>query len=167
MQEAAERTRFCEKEFDEETMTVSFSFGNGTTLELDLTKLSAEMQKRLMLHGALQKIGDSYAGAKGNFAEGIAAAKSVIDQLLNGVWKAARGEGEGKPRLSELAEAIARIKGVPVERAYAAVEKASDEQRKQWRSNAKVKAEIARIRAEKAAKELEEAQGGAELAIEV
>ena len=110
-----------------------------------------------MLHGAAQKIGDSYAGAKGDYDKAVEAAKGVIDQLAQGVWRAARGEGEARPRLGELAEAIARIKGVDRDKAMAAVEKATDEQRKQWRGNAKVKATIAQIRAEAAAKALEQA----------
>lgn len=149
--------RFCTREYDFDSGIVSFIFGNGTTVELDTNRLSPEMQKQLMLHGCSQKVGDSFAGVKGNFAEGIANAKGVIEQLEQGVWKAARGEGEARPRLAELAEAIARIKGVDLERATKAVEAATDDQRKTWRGNAKVKAVIAQIRAERAAKALEEA----------
>lgn len=146
--------KFCEKSWDE-TGVVSFTFGNGKVLSIDTNKVPAETQLDLRCHGASQKIGDSYAGAKGNFAVGIANAQAVIDQLLAGAWNAER-EG-GAPRLGELAEAIARIKGVDVDKARAAVEKATDEQRKTWRSNAKVKLTLAQIRAEKAAKELEAA----------
>jgi len=149
--------RFCEKEYDEDTNVVSFVFGNGKQLELDINTLSDHMRKLLMLHGAMQKIGDSYAGAKGNFSEGVQAAQDVIEQLKQDVWRAARGEGDARPRLAELAEAIARIKSVELAKATTAVEAATDDQRKTWRGNAKVKAVIAQIRAEKAAKALEEA----------
>ena len=152
-----EKTKFSDKEYDLDTGVVSFTFGNGTTLELDANELSPEMQKQLMLHGISQKVGDSYAGAKGDFAKAIDAAKGVIDQLTQGIWRAARGEGEARPRLGELAEAIARIKGVDRDKAMAAVEKATDDQRKQWRGNAKVRHVIAQIRAEAAAKALEQA----------
>lgn len=158
--------KFCEKEYDLDTGLVSFSFGNGTSLDIDSNALSPEMQKQLMLHGISQKVGDSFAGAKGNFAEGVASAKAVIEQLMSGIWRAARGEGEARPRLGELAAAIARIKGVTVEAAMGAVEKATDDQRKAWRSNAKVKAVIAAIRAEEAQKALE-AAGEQELNIAV
>ncbi|MBM3359463.1 MAG: hypothetical protein FJY54_17270 [Betaproteobacteria bacterium] len=57
--------------------------------------------------------------------------------------------------LYELAQAIARIKQIPAETALAAVEKAPEEKRAIWRSNAKVKATIAAIRAEKAAEAAE------------
>jgi hypothetical protein len=163
---SAKAPKFCEKEYDLDTGLVSFAFGNGQVLEIDSNSLSAEMQKQLMLHGISQKVGDSFAGAKGNFVEGIAAAKAVIEQLSQGIWRAARGEGEARPRLGELASAIARIKGVTQEVAMAAVEKATDEQRKAWRGNAKVKATIAAIRAEEAQKALE-AAGEQELQVDL
>lgn len=152
-----EKTKFSEKEYDLDTGLVSFTFGNGVTLEVDSNTLSTEMQKQLMLHGISQKVGDSYAGAKGDYDKAVEAAKGVIDQLTQGVWRAGRGEGEARPRLGELAAAIARIKGVDYDKAMAAVEKATDEQRKAWRGNVKVKATIAQIRAEAAAKALEQA----------
>lgn len=153
---ADKKPKFCNKEYDLDTKIVVLEFGNGKTLEFDTQKCSTEIQTQLMLHGASQKIGDSFAGAKGNFSEGIQSAQDVIDQLYAGAWKGDR-EGDARPRLAELAEAIARIKSVPIEAATAAVEKGTDEQRKAWRSNAKVKSVIATIRAEKAAKALEEA----------
>lgn len=160
------KPKFAEKEYDLDTGEVSFTFGNGKSLSLNVNELSVEIQKHLMLHGALQKVGDSYAGAKGNYSEAVENASGVIEQLKQGVWRAARGEGDARPRLAELAEAIARIKSVELEKATAAVEKATDEQRKTWRGNAKVKAVIAQIRAEKAAKALEEA-GEQELSVEI
>ena len=153
----AKTPKFCDKDYDLDTGVVYFSFGNGKTLEFDTNRCNEEIRKTLVLHGGSQKVGDSFAGAKGNFALGIQSAQDVIDQLYAGAWKAGRGEGEARPRLAELAEAISRIKSVIIERATAAVEKASDEQRKAWRLNAKVKSVIATIRAEKAAKALEEA----------
>ena len=146
---------FCSKEYDMETGEFSFTFGDGTVLSGNLNDFSTEMQRNLSLHGVMQKGGDSFAGAKGNFVEGVASCRDVLEQLKAGVWRASRGEGESRPRLGELAAAIARIKAVPVEQAMAAVEKAKDEQRKTWRSNAKVKSVIATIRAEEAAKALE------------
>lgn len=162
------KVKFCDKEYDMDTGVVSFAFGNGKALEFDLNKVSDDVRKQLALHGASQKIGDSFAGVKGNYAEGTQNAQDTIDQLYAGVWKAAR-EDDARPRLAELAEAIARIKGVELDKATAAVEKATDDQRKQWRSNAKVKAVIAQLRAEKAAAALKdaEAQGAQELNVDL
>ena len=152
----AKKVRFCSKEYDMDTGVVEFTFGNGKVLTIDSNSVPEETRKQLMLHGISQKVGDSFAGVKGNFVEGVANAGDTIAQLLAGVWKSDR-EGDARPRLAELAEAIARIKGVELEAATKAVEAGTDEQRKGWRSNAKVKSVIATIRAEKAAKALEEA----------
>jgi len=162
----SKKVPFCKKEYDVDTGALSFTFGNGHVIEANMNDFPAEMRTQLGLHGASQKIGDSFAGAKGNFAEGIQSAQDVIDQLKAGVWRSSGGEGESRPRLGELAEAISRIKQVPLDKAMAAVEKASDDQRKTWRSNAKVKAVIAQIRSENAAKALE-AAGETELAVDI
>lgn len=160
------KTKFAEKEYDMDTKVVTITFGNGSVVDFDLNKVSQEVRDQLALHGASQKIGDSYAGVKGNFAEGVANAKDVVEQLYAGVWRASR-EDDARPRLAELAAAIARIKGVPLESATAAVEKGTDEQRKTWRSNAKVKAVIAQIRAEKAAEALQAAEASGEQALDI
>ena len=152
----SKKPSFCSKEYDLETGEVSFTFGNGKIVSCNISDFPAETQKQFTLHGISQKGGDSYAGVKGNFAEGAANLEEVLANAKLGIWRAGRGEGESRPRLGELAEAIARIKSVPVEQAMAAVEKATDEQRKTWRGNAKVKSVIAQLRAEAAAKVLEE-----------
>jgi len=152
----AKKVRFCNKEYDMDTGIVEFQFGNGKTLPLDTNELPEDTQKQLMLHGTSQKVGDSFAGVKGDFAAGIQAAQDTINQLLAGIWKADR-EGDAKPRLAELAEAIARIKGVDLEKATKAVEAADEKSRKDWRSNLQVKSVIATLRSEKAAKALAEA----------
>lgn len=149
------KPQFCKRDWTEAGVC-TFTFGNGTVLEFDTNKCDDETKLDLRCHGAVQKVGDSFAGVKGNYAEGIANAKAVIDALYAGDWGPGR-EG-GAPRLAELAEAIARIKGTDLEKTKKAVEDATDEQRKNWRSNAKVKFTIAQLRAEKAQKAAESAQ---------
>lgn len=158
----AKAPRFCEKDWDDafegNGSVLYLNFANGDKLEFDLEKVNGQTQRRLAIHGASQKIGDSFAGVKGDFGQGIGNAQKVIDQLYAGDWEGER-EGGG-PRLAELSAAIARIKNVPLEKAAAAVEKATKEQRDNWRSNPQVKAMVAQIRAEKAAAQLEESQKG-------
>lgn len=161
--------KFAEKDYDPETGVASFDFGNGKSLRVDVSELNEEIRTRLMFHGLLQKVGDSYAGAKGDYAKALESAQSVIDQLKSGEWRAARGEGGTGPRLGELAEALARIKGVTVEEARAAVDAAAaldgtEEQKaagaeklKAWRAHPQIKAAIAQNRAVKAQREAQEA----------
>ena len=142
---------FCRKDYTEEGV-VNFAFGNGTIVALDTNALSDEQKFNLMMHGAMQKIGDSYASAKGDYTIGIAAAQKVCDQLLADQWTASRASsGEGAPKIGELSQAIANLKGMDVKLVNDAVSKATDEQRKGWRKNAAITAEIARMRAERAA----------------
>lgn len=146
------KVKFAKKEYDLDTGMLEITFGNGQVREFDSNELSEEIRKNLMLHGLSQKLGDSYAGVKGNYDEALNNVASVFASLKSGDWSTA-GE-EARPRLAELAAAIAAIKNVPLEKATAAVEKATDEQRKAWRSNAQVKAAIAKARADKAAQAL-------------
>lgn len=149
----AAKIRFSKREYDLDEGKAYFTFGNNTELTLGLEEVPSDLHKRLALHGIIQKVGDSYASAKGNFNVAIEAAKSVIDQLKAGEWEG--GGDEARPRLAELASAIAALRNAPLEKVTAAVEAATDEQRKAWRSNAQVKAKIAQQRAEKAAKNAE------------
>ena len=158
MTEATTETKVKFADKSSEGTVVSFKFGNGEELSLDVSTLDETIQTELMLHGALQKIGDSYAGAAGDYAFAIANAKKVIDNLLSGNWKAAREGGTAAPRTGELAEAVARLKGMEVADAQALVDGLTDEQRKAVRGKDAVKAEIAKIRYEKAQAKAAKAQ---------
>lgn len=161
--------KFCDKDYDPEQGTASFAFGNGKTLTADVSTFNDEIKTRLMFHGLLQKVGDSFAGAKGDYTKGIESASSVIEQLQRGEWNAGRGEGGNGPRLGELAEGIARVKGISLEEARAAVDAAAAlqgtpeqkaagaEKLKTWRAHPKIKAAIAQLKAEKAQAELDAA----------
>jgi len=164
------RESVCEKDYDESTREASFEFSDGTLLVLEVAKLSPEIQTRLMLHGAMQKVGDSYSSVRGNVVDAISRAKAVIAALSAGEWGPER-EGGGT-RVGLLAEAIARIKGVSPDTARAALQlspDASDEDKKAMRSkistlrsHPQIKATIARIQLERAE---EEAKSAPELAI--
>lgn len=142
--------KFCDKQLDLDTKQIEFTFSDGQTIVADIGELSAEVQLQLMMHGASQKLGDSYASAKGNIAEAITSLQKTLDNLKAGNWTAGRSDGETKPRTTELAEALSRIKGVDLAAAQAAVEAADEDKRKAWRAHPKIKAVIAAIRAEKA-----------------
>lgn len=154
------KIKYCEK--SAEGTVCSFKFGNDTVVSVDLAELSEEMQQELMIHGALQKIGDSYSSAGGDFAFGIAAAEKVIENLRNNAWGSTRaGSGESKKSSGELATALASLQGKDVATVVAALESATDEQRKALRAHPAVKAKIAELRAEKAKEALAKAGEGA------
>jgi hypothetical protein len=150
---AAKKPKFCTVDDDDfkdgQGEVQYFNFNNGTTLEFDLSKCNDEIRRLLAGHGAKQKIADSYAGVKGDYALGVSNAQDVMNTLYGGDWAQER-EGGG-PRLAELAEAISRIKGVDIEVCKKVVEAATPEERTSWRSNLTVKNEVAKMRAEKAA----------------
>lgn len=156
------KVKYCEK--SAEGTVVSFKFGNGTTISQELTDLPEDIQQALMVHGALQKCGDSYASAGGDFAFGIAAVEKVLENLRAGNWGAARtGSGESKKSVGELAAALALLQNKDVETVSAALEAATDEQRKALRAHPAVKAKIAELRAQKAAEALAKAGAAGEL----
>jgi hypothetical protein len=121
-----------------------------------LEDFSPDIQLHLALHGLSQKLGDAYSSSKGDVDAAEKMFNDALAQLTAGEWRAARGEGESKPRTTELAEAIARIKGVDVAVVQEGLKTATEEQLKTMRSNERVKATIAIIRAEKAQRKLEE-----------
>lgn len=153
--------KFCDKEYNEDG-SAEFKFGNGTVVSVNVNDFDEEIKFNLMMHGLMQKIGDSFAGAKGDYAIGVGSAEKVIAQLQAGQWTASRASGEAKPKTGELVTALANLKGLEPEVVAVAVEKATDEQRKAWRKHPAIAAEIARMRAEKAAKRAAEAttEGG-------
>ena len=145
------KTPFCRVGVGDKESVLRFSFGNLTNVDIDLTDLSEDISSQLLVHGLTQKGRDSFAGAGGNFEEAIGSVTKVFDNLLAGNWTASRASaGDSKPRTTELAEAIANLKGLSLESVQKAVEAATDDQRKAWRKNPAVSAEVLNIRAAKA-----------------
>lgn len=150
------------KVLDLDSKLVEFTFDGMDPIQVAIGDFSKDVQLHFALHGISQKLGDSYSSCKGVVADAHAAFQATLEQLKNGEWRAARGEGESKPRSTELAAALARIKNISVEDAAKALDEASDDQKKALRSNERVKAVIAVLRAEKAQAKLEklDAEGG-------
>lgn len=144
VQEAA----FLAKEVTDDA--VVFRLGNGLAITTKVADLDAAMQKRAALHGISQKVGD--AGAKfmkdKDFAGAYAIMTEVWDTLLSGMWsKTSRNTGGA----SDLAQAIANVKGLDIEAAREAVRRADEEKLKAWAKHPKIELAIAKIRAERAA----------------
>ena len=161
---ASGRIPVAKKDYDVATGDLSVLFGDGTKREINLGDIPGHVVTHLAMHGLSQKLGDSYASVKGNIQKAIELFDNTLAQLKQGEWAKARGENEGGARVTELAEAIARFKSVPIEKAQQVVANATDENVKAWKASPKIKAVIAQIRAEKAAKRAEEADAEAEKA---
>ena len=132
------------------TLTIEYP-SIGKTFHADILKYPKEMQEELQKHGAKQKFGDAESG--GTPVEKYAMVQRIHEGLLAGQW-----ELTGTPDMSGIvAEAVGRIKKVKPEKILAIFEK-MPEKIKEFASNVKVKAEIAKIRAERAAKVADEAE---------
>lgn len=158
----AERAKVCDKSFiyangDESAPTgVQFKFVNGQVLSINLPDLDQEMIANLACHGAGQKVGDAYAGCKGNVDDAIESASAVIERLLSGDWAAEREAAGPSPNM--VAEAVIAAKtaagiAFDVEATRTKyVGKDTAEARKRALENVDVKAHYERLRAEAAAK---------------
>lgn len=154
----AKRVSLVEKEIDLEAGKVVFVVNDGTKYEFELSKAEA-LQRQLALHGASQKIGDSYASAAKE-ADPVAFAKACIEdtikQLYAGDWKLV-GKGTG-PQDSLLVQAYARATGMEVEEARALLADATDDEKTALRKKPKVAAAIERIKLERQMARLEQAE---------
>lgn len=142
-----------------------FKLGDGQTLAFDAANVDESIQQRAMMHGFNQKIRDAAAGfsKEKDYDGAFEAMAAVIEALEGGEWNRKATATKGKGILSE---AIARIKGVSVEAAQAAVAKASEDQVKAWQKNPKVASVMAEIVAERAKKRAEEAADEVEIDFE-
>lgn len=132
----------------------------------ELSKCNAEITERLAIHGAGQKIGDSYASAASQ-TDPLAFAKAQVQDLIKQLYAPEHGgesvwrsnAGSSGPRVNDLAVALARVSGEPLEGedgTIALVAAMSDEEKKTYRNKPKIKAALAAIAAEKAVKRAEE-----------
>lgn len=145
-----------------ETGTVTITFDDESAKTLSLDDYSPEIVRQLALHGLSQKAGDSYAGAaKAAEEEGIAVddyCKASVDrvdeQLRAGNFNAGGGGGA---RGGIFAEALAAATGKPQDEVLALINSMDEDTIKQVKKHPQVKAEMLRIRQERAARAAESA----------
>jgi hypothetical protein len=130
------------------TGSIVWKFSDESTITFDMSKVPDAIKSRLALHGASQKVGDSYAGAAGS-SDPLAYAKKAVEetiaQLYAGDWRATVAAG---PRVNDLAVAISRATGEPLEGDGGTIELVaamSDEDKKVWRGKTKIKLALAQI----------------------
>lgn len=133
------------------TGVIRFTFEDKETEDFDLSKVSDDMKFRLAIHGASQKIGDSYASASqatDAVAFAKAAVKETIAQLYAGTWRATVSAG---PKANDLALAMSRVDGdTSLEDCIELVGAMSDDEKKVWKKKPKIAAQIALIAVERA-----------------
>lgn len=138
----------CKKAHNPETGIVTFAFTNGRKLDIDPAALPTNIWNRLVVHGLLQKVGDSYAGAAtADDAYDLAAA--VVDSLMADEWNAGRESTGGV-----IVEALARILGKTVDEAKAAWTALDEAKQKVLAKEPRIAAMVAKIKLERAERKL-------------
>lgn len=148
------------------TGEVKFKFSDDSVETFTLANVSDAMIRRLALHGASQKIGDSYADAASE-TDPLAFAKESVKETIAQLYAKDKGGldtwrvgGGGGARTNDLAVATARATGQTLEDSIELVDAMSDDDKKAWRKKPKIASALAAIAAEKAiakAKKLAEA----------
>lgn len=142
-----------------EAIGVAFEFTNGNMHEFEIAELPEAMITRLAIHGWAQKGGDSYAGAA---QKGMS-----VDECEAGVlalWAALKSGQFGTSRTAggKLLEAFIRWAvdtGRTADEAKTAFADLTDDQKKELRKAAPIKAKLADIEAERAAAAAKVAEG--------
>lgn len=125
------------------------------SVSVDVSKFSEKVRHEAMLHGFKQKYGDVESG--GTAAEKYDMLQRVIAAHESGSWDVQAGTRDDS---GIIIEAVALRFDYTVEQVNAALDEADDREAKlkEWRSNPKVKATIAKIRADRAEAAAEEAE---------
>jgi hypothetical protein len=139
-----------------------FVLGNNLRVVAKPDDLDESMRDSALFHGINQKVRDAAAGFSkdGDYSGAFRAMQTVVDNLTNGLWNAKGGTGT-----ADLVAAIANLKGIDVETAQGLIDGLDDEQVKTLMGKASVKAEILKIKAERAAKVAEASDDDDDLGI--
>lgn len=134
-----------------EATGVRFTFGNGNTFEAMIADLPEVMIQRLAVHGLSQKLGDSYAGATSKGMSDDDIEQGVVD-LFNAIRSGSFGTGRTATggKLLVAFTRWAMDNGKSVAEACEAFKALSDEDKKDLRKAAPIKAKLAEIEAERA-----------------
>ena len=148
------------KSIDFENQTVTFDFGDEGTSVVNVGELPEDIKIHLMLHGASQKIGDNYAGAKSAAEEtGVepnawakGQADATIAQLVAAEWSQRRAGAGGQ--ISDLARAIFEVlvndgEDTTLENVVATLNEMDKDQKKAYRAHPAVAAVLNRLSLER------------------
>jgi hypothetical protein len=139
------------KAVDIESGTVTFTFEDETSQTFELSRAEAVV-RHLALHGASQKIGDSYAGAgdeENPLAYAKAAVADLIARLYAGEWK--QSGGGGAKAMPVIVQAFAAVSGKSLEEAFEVYDCLTDDEKKALAKKPRIAAKVAAIKLERAA----------------
>jgi len=151
------RTRVASKgalEVEGDYIGARFEFVNGVSKVVRISDLPETIVGRLIVHGLLQKVGDSYSGIS-DVGQAVEAADSVITALIAGNWST-RGEGLGGMLLEALIEYFTG-QGRTEEEVRERFREMSKEERDGLRKHPKIKVIMTRLAAERAEAAAEDA----------
>ena len=123
--------------------SVFWNWANGETDEVLLSELPAITILKLTLFGLKTKLSNTYAGepilsaSRKNFLRGL-------QSLTDGIWTT------GTTRISMLARAVARVRGIAIEDAIESIAKLDKKDVKKLRDHSGVKYAMAKIQLEDA-----------------
>jgi len=119
------------------------------TVSIDVTKLPEQVRMDGLLHGIKQKLGDAESGKSPT--EKYSMAQRIVENMLAGEWELTATRDDS----GIIIEAIAVIKKLKIAQVEASLSEMDDDEKatklKEWRAHPKVKAAIAKIRADRAA----------------
>jgi hypothetical protein len=137
---------------------LNIRFANGKTINMHVSELSEEIRGQAMLHGLKQKLVDAAAisrntdtGRSASIDDKFDAVNEVADRLLAGQWNKSRATGEAKAAGGLLFKALCRMYATKTpEFVRTFLDGKTKEEQAALRTNAKVAAIIAEIKAEDA-----------------
>lgn len=159
--EPQKMARKIEKTIDTENGTLTVGFTSGESAVINMSDFSDEIVFQLAMHGLSQKVTD--AGAGKDAAETEAHVGKLIEALKSGQWTV-RGEGGGGAgRVTQVVQAVARVKNISVEEAKEKLAALSEADRKAVAASGPVQQAILEIKAENlAARQEKEADKASE-----
>lgn len=138
----ATRNSVCKKEISGTKIT--FTFSDGETRNVDVTKFQDSVRESAAVHGMSQKLGDSYANSGGDVNWAKEQFDATLATLEGGSWSAERGSTGGL-----WVDAVAAVRGIAREDALEVWRTLTEDQVATLKKNARVKAQYARLKAER------------------
>ena len=130
------------KSYDMQQGKIIFILPDGKKMEWEVDELPNHIKEQAMYHGLVQKLGDKVAGVS-SVAEMEGTFRALWNQLKDGTWNAGRGAGIGI-----LAKALAKVKDVDIAEAVAAIEKLTEEEKRQLKKHPAIKKAMLEIQME-------------------